>query len=58
MLGGLTHDPVEKLSAKLEEFLPGDLNYCFFSDSGSVAVEVASRWRCNTTPTSATIIRR
>ena len=41
MLGGLTHDPVEKLSAKLEEFLPGDLNYCFFSDSGSVAVEVA-----------------
>ena len=41
MLGGLTHDPVEKLSAKLEEFLPGDLNYCFFSDSGSVAVDVA-----------------
>ena len=41
MLGGLTHDPVEKLSAKLEEFLPGDLNYCFFSDSGSVAVEVS-----------------
>ena len=41
MLGGLTHDPVEKLSAKLEGFLPGDLNYCFFSDSGSVAVEVA-----------------
>ena len=25
MLGGLTHDPVEKLSAKLEGFLPGDL---------------------------------
>ena len=41
MLGGLTHDPVEKLSAKLEEWLPGDLNYSFFSDSGSVAVEVA-----------------
>ena len=41
MLGGLTHDPVQKLSAKLEEFLPGDLNYCFFSDSGSVGVEVA-----------------
>ena len=41
MLGGLTHDPVEKLSAKLQDFLPGDLDYCFFSDSGSVAVEVS-----------------
>ena len=41
MLGGLTHEPVEKLSDKLERWLPGDLNYCFFSDSGSVAVEVA-----------------
>ena len=41
MLGGLTHDPVEKLSHKLQEFLPGDLDYCFFSDSGSVGVEVA-----------------
>ena len=41
MLGGLTHDPVEKLSEKLQSWLPGDLDYCFFSDSGSVAVEVA-----------------
>ena len=41
MLGGLTHEPVEKLSAKLADWLPGDLDYCFFSDSGSVAVEVA-----------------
>lgn len=41
MLGGLTHEPVEKLSEKLEEWLPGDLDYCFYSDSGSVAVEVA-----------------
>ena len=41
MLGGLTHEPVQKLSAKLKEFLPGDLDYCFFSDSGSVEVEVA-----------------
>ncbi|WP_308534279.1 adenosylmethionine--8-amino-7-oxononanoate transaminase [uncultured Peptoniphilus sp.] len=41
MLGGLTHEPVEKLSDKLKEFLPGDLDYPFFSDSGSVAVEVA-----------------
>ncbi|MEG1584934.1 MAG: adenosylmethionine--8-amino-7-oxononanoate transaminase, partial [Anaerovorax sp.] len=41
MIGGLTHEPVEKLSKKLEDWLPGDLDYCFFSDSGSVAVEVA-----------------
>lgn len=41
MLGGLTHEPVRKLSEKLREFLPGDLDYCFYSDSGSVAVEVA-----------------
>lgn len=41
MLGGLTHEPVQKLSDKLESWLPGDLDYCFFSDSGSVAVEVA-----------------
>lgn len=41
MLGGLCHDPVIKLSQKLADMLPGDLNYCFYSDSGSVAVEVA-----------------
>lgn len=41
MLGGLTHDAVEALSDKLQAWLPGDLDYCFFSDSGSVAVEVA-----------------
>ena len=41
MLGGLTHQPVEDLSNKLAEFLRGDLDYCFFSDSGSVGVEVA-----------------
>ena len=41
MLGGLTHQPVQKLAEKLASFLPGDLNYSFFSDSGSVAVEVA-----------------
>ncbi len=41
MLGGLTHEPVERLSEKLKQWLPGDLDYCFYSDSGSVAVEVA-----------------
>ena len=41
MLGGLTHEPVRKLADKLAQWLPGDLDYSFFSDSGSVAVEVA-----------------
>ena len=41
MLGGLTHEPVKRLSQKLADWLPGDLDYSFFSDSGSVAVEVA-----------------
>jgi adenosylmethionine-8-amino-7-oxononanoate aminotransferase len=41
MLGGLTHEPVQRLSQKLQEWLPGDLDYCFFSDSGSVGVEVS-----------------
>ena len=41
MLGGLTHEPVEQLSEKIKQWLPGDLDYCFYSDSGSVAVEVA-----------------
>ena len=50
MLGGLTHDPVQRLSKKLEKFLPGDLDYCFFSDSGSVAGwRYPSRWHCSTT---------
>lgn len=39
MLGGLTHEPASKLSDKLQSWLPGNLNYSFFSDSGSVAVE-------------------
>lgn len=41
MLGGLNHEPVKKLAEKLKDFLPSDLNHSFFSDSGSVAVEVA-----------------
>jgi adenosylmethionine-8-amino-7-oxononanoate aminotransferase len=43
MFGGLTHDPARTLAARLAEMLPGDLNHVFFSDSGSVAVEVAMK---------------
>ena len=41
MLGGLTHESARKLSEKLRDWLPWDLDYCFFSDSGSVGVEVS-----------------
>ena len=41
MLGGLTHAPAQQLAEKLGQWLPGKLAYSFFSDSGSVAVEVA-----------------
>jgi len=41
MLGGLVHEPVLKLAQRLAKILPGDLEHVFFSESGSVAVEVA-----------------
>ncbi len=41
MLGGLVHEPAATLAWRLAALLPGDLDHVFFSDSGSVAVEVA-----------------
>ncbi|NBV82977.1 adenosylmethionine--8-amino-7-oxononanoate transaminase, partial [bacterium] len=41
MLGGLTHDPAERLASQLEAITPGDLSHVFFGDSGSVGVEIA-----------------
>jgi len=41
MLGGLTHNPVEQFAEKIVDITPDGLNHVFFSDSGSVAVEVA-----------------
>ena len=43
MFGGFTHAPAERLAERLAALLPGDLNHAFFTDSGSVAVEVAMK---------------
>lgn len=43
MLGGLVHDPVLRLTERLTELLPGRLNHVFYSESGSVAVEIAMK---------------
>jgi adenosylmethionine-8-amino-7-oxononanoate aminotransferase len=41
MLAGLVHEPASRLAARLAAMLPGDLERVFFSESGSVAVEIA-----------------
>ncbi len=41
MFGGFTHEPAIQLAKKLVEITPEGLENVFFSDSGSVAVEVA-----------------
>src|ERR1700736_3519848 len=41
MFGGLTHEPAARLSQLLVDITPAGLDTVFFSDSGSVSVEVA-----------------
>ena len=41
MFAGFTHEPAAKLAKTLVNITPAGLNKVFFSDSGSVAVEVA-----------------
>ncbi|WP_136255168.1 adenosylmethionine--8-amino-7-oxononanoate transaminase [Onishia niordana] len=43
MLGGLTHEPADLLSKALVRVTPPGLNHVFFSDSGSVGMEVAMK---------------
>jgi len=41
MFAGLVHEPALRLATRLAALLPGDLERVFFTESGSVAVEVA-----------------
>lgn len=43
MFGGLTHEPAERLGRRLSELLPGELDHVFFTESGSVSVEVGMK---------------
>src|SRR5438552_4424744 len=43
MFGGLVHEQALTLARRLAGLLPGDLDRVFFSESGSVAVEIAMK---------------
>lgn len=43
MFGGLVHEQALRLAGRLARLLPGGLERVFFSDSGSVAVEIAMK---------------
>jgi adenosylmethionine-8-amino-7-oxononanoate aminotransferase len=43
MFGGLVHEQALTLARRLAALVPGDLNRAFFSESGSVAVEIAMK---------------
>ena len=57
MFGGLTHEPAARLARLLVDITPAGLETVFFSDSGSVSVEVAVKmalqyWRARGRPQS------
>ena len=61
MFAGLVHEPALRLAARLAALLPGDLERVFFTESGSVAVEVALKmaiqyWRNQGRPEKQRIV--
>ena len=55
MLAGFTHEPVVKLSERLNELAPGNLGHCFYSSDGTSAIETALKmsfhyWHNNDQP--------
>jgi adenosylmethionine---8-amino-7-oxononanoate aminotransferase len=55
MFGGLTHEPAVRLAGRLVDISPPGLDHVFFTDSGSVSVEVAIKmclqyWRARGKP--------
>lgn len=55
MFGGLTHEPAARLAQLLVDITPAGLDTVFFSDSGSVSIEVAVKmalqyWRSRGRP--------
>ena len=43
MLGGLAHEQAYRLAQRLADITPGDLSHVFYSESGSVSVEIAMK---------------
>ncbi|MCM2308543.1 MAG: adenosylmethionine--8-amino-7-oxononanoate transaminase [Sulfuritalea sp.] len=61
MFAGLVHAPAARLAQRLAALLPGDLERVFFTESGSVAVEVALKmaiqyWRNKGQPEKQRIV--
>ena len=61
MFAGLAHEPALRLAARLAALLPGDLERVFFTESGSVSVEVALKmaiqyWRNQGQPERTRIV--
>ena len=61
MFGGLTHQPAAMLAEKLLEIAPANMNHLFFSDSGSVSVEVAIKmalqfWQAKSQPKKSRLL--